>query len=296
MALGVTAMSLAAPGRPQAQVPAEYRQVFDYLGRSGDFKADVLKVNVPRSDLKVIVQGMALPTAFGFGGWVAMTKGDGGQDVMMGDLVLLQEEVNPVMSALLANGLEVTALHNHFFWEEPRLFYMHIHGTGKPAELARQVKPALDLIGHAAGTAGGQTASAAPTPAQTLATPELARIAGHEGEAMGAVYKITVGREDIGLREAGAPIGARMGLNSWAAFFGTDDSAAIAGDIAMLESEVTPVLKALRAHGLDIVAVHQHMTAVQPVIIFLHYWGKGRAAELAAGFRAALDVSANKKK
>ena len=132
----------------QAQeVPSEYREVLKTLGKQGDFKANVLKVNIPRKDLVVTVDGVATPTPFGFGGWLAMTKGHGGKEVMMGDLVLLEDEVNPVMSALLDNQLEVTALHNHFFWEHPRIFYMHVHGHGKATDLARQVKPALDLIG-----------------------------------------------------------------------------------------------------------------------------------------------------
>src|SRR6266581_7534313 len=133
----------------QAQdMPKPYQGVLDTLGKKGDYKANVLKVNIPRADLTVTVDGVATPTPFGFGGWLAMTKGDGGKDVMMGDLVLLQEEVNPVMSALLDNGLEVTALHNHFFFDEPRIFYMHVMGHGKPADLARMAKPAVDLIGH----------------------------------------------------------------------------------------------------------------------------------------------------
>ena len=130
--------------------PAEYQQVLTTLGKQGDYKANVLKVNIPRNDLSVTVADVKTPTPFGFGGWVAMTKGTGGMDVMMGDLVLTQDEVNPVMSALLDNGLEVTALHNHFFWDEPRMFYMHVHGHGAPADLARKLKPALDLIGKGA--------------------------------------------------------------------------------------------------------------------------------------------------
>src|SRR4051794_21925796 len=129
-------------------MPADYDGVLKALGKQGDFKANVLKVNIPRNDLKVTIDGAATPTPFGFGGWLAMTKGDGGNDVMMGDLVLLEDEVNPVMSALLENGLEVTALHNHFFFENPRIFYMHVHGHGKAADLARMAKPAVDLIGH----------------------------------------------------------------------------------------------------------------------------------------------------
>jgi hypothetical protein len=277
------------PAALSQEMPAEYQQVLKVVGKSGDYKANVLKVNIPRNDIHVTIDNLAVPTPFGFGGWFAMTKGDGGDDVMMGDLVLLQEEVNPVMSALLDHGLEVTALHNHFFWENPRVFYMHIHGHGKPADLAERIKPALDLIGK---SAQGATSAATSAPAKTaLDTAQIAKIVGHEGEQNGAVYKITIGRDDIKLKEMGATINARMGLNTWAAFYGTNEDAAIAGDVAMLENEVTPTLKALRSHGLEIVAIHHHMIGTQPVVIFLHYWGRGPADKLAAGFKAALDQS-----
>ena len=288
--LGATAL---VPSAAAQDVPAEYQAVLTTLNRAGDFKANVLKVNIPRTDLKVTIKGVATPTPFGFGGWVAMTHGDGGRDVMMGDLVLLQDEVNPVMSALLDNGLEVTALHNHFFWDEPRMFYMHVHGHGTPADLALKLKPALDLIGHTTQS-GGVTGAAAPSatgaaPAvNTLDTAKIAQIVGHQGEQSGAVYKITVGRDDLAIKEMGAAITARMGLNTWAAFVGTNDNAAIAGDVAMLASEVTGVLKALRRNGLDVVAIHHHMTGTDPTIYFLHYWGTGPADKLAAGFKAAL--------
>src|SRR5438876_11886019 len=145
-------LTLASVAMAQ-EVPAEYQQVLTTLGKQGDYKANVLKVNIPRNDLSVTVANVKTPTPFGFGGCVALTKGTGGMDVMMGDLVLTQDEVNPVMSALLDNGLEATALHNHFFWDEPRIFYMHVHGHGKAEELARRAKPAVDLIGHVAGPA-----------------------------------------------------------------------------------------------------------------------------------------------
>src|SRR5512140_1205996 len=270
-------------------IPAEYDGVLKTLGKQGDFKDNVLKLNIPRNDLKVTIDGIATPTPFGFGGWLGMTKGSGGSEVMMGDLVLLEDEVNPVMSALLDNGLEVTALHNHFFFESPRIFYMHVHGHGTAADLAKKAKPAVDLIGkgspqHQSSVTGGNSnVSAGP-----MDTAKLAKIAGHEGEESGAVYKITVGRDDLKLKEMGAPINSRMGLNTWAAFVSTNENAAIGGDVAMVASEVTPVLRALRANGLNIVAIHHHMTSTQPTIYFLHYWGTGPAEKLANGFRAAL--------
>ena len=266
-------------------VPSDYQEVLKSLDRKGDFKAGVLKVNIPRSDLKITIQGFSTPTPFGFGGWIALTKSAEGSDVMMGDLVLLQEEVNPVMSALLDNGIDVTALHNHFFWDDPHVYYMHVHGMGKAADLARRVKPGLDLIGHV----NPEAAAPASGAGTALDTAKLAKIAGHEGEQTGAVYKITVGRDDLGMKEHGAVINARMGLNTWAAFVGTQEDAAIAGDVAMLENEVTPVLRALRKNGFEVVAIHHHMTGDRPVVIFLHYWGRGPAEKLATGFKAALD-------
>ena len=267
------------------EIPSDYQEVLKSLDRKGDFKDGVLKVNIPRNDLKMTVQGISTPTPFGFGGWVSFTKTTDGSEVMMGDLVLLQDEVNPVMSALLDNGIEVTALHNHFFWDDPLVFYMHVHGMGKAADLAGRVKTAFDLIGHV------QPPTVAPLSSGGAAidTAKIAQIVGHTGEQSGTVYKITVGRDDLAMKDHGAKINARMGLNTWAAFYGTQEDAVIAGDIAMLESELTPVLKSLRKNGIDVVAIHHHMTEEKPLVIFLHYWGRGPADKLANSFKAALD-------
>jgi hypothetical protein len=268
-------------------MPADYAAVLQTLRKTGDFKENVLKVNIPRNDLSVAVAGVNVPTPFGFGGWLAMTKGDHGMDVMMGDLVLLENEINPVMSAVLNAGLDVTALHNHFLRDTPRIYYMHVHGIGKAEELATKIRQAVNLIGSdpfPVSTTPGNDLAQGPVSGQ-----KLSGIIGHPGEQNGAVYKITIGRPDLDIREHGARIESRMGLNTWAAFTGSDEDAVVAGDVAMLASEVTPVLKALRTAGLQIVAIHHHMTSGQPVF-FLHYFGRGDAVSLATGVRAAVDL------
>src|SRR6516164_11463803 len=186
------------------EIPSEYQDVLKFLDRKGDFKAGVLKVNIPRNDLKMTIQRFPTPTPFGFGGWIALTKATDGSEVMMGDLVLLQEEVNPVMSALLDNGIDVTALHNHFFWDDPHIYYMHVHGMGKAADLAREVKPAFDLIGHVKPEAATPLSSSGAA----LDTAKIAQIVGHTGEQSGTVYKITVGRSDFTMKDHGATINA----------------------------------------------------------------------------------------
>jgi hypothetical protein len=175
---------------------------------------------------------------------------------------------------------------------------MHVHGHGKAVDLAREVRPALDLIGHVqtsvdlktvTSSSENSTLKAVQVVEGKLNTEKLEQIIGHRGDLNGPVYKVTIGRDDLKVKEMGAIINSRMGLNTWAAFVGTDENAAVAGDVAMLESEVTSVLKALRKNGLDVVAIHHHMTGTKPMIIFLHYWGVGFAEKLAFGFKAALD-------
>src|SRR5947199_4269367 len=211
--VGLLLGSMAMFSAYAQQMAPEYDQAMKTLGKQGDFKGNVLKINIPRNDLNVTIDGVATPTPFGFGGWLAMTKADGGMDVMMGDLVLLEDEVNPVMSALLDNGLEVTAVHNHFFFESPRMFYMHVHGHGKAADLAKMAKPAVDLIGkgsaqHQSTVTGGNS----NVSAGQIESAKIARIVGHEGEQNGQVYKITIGRDDLKLKEMGASINSQLGL------------------------------------------------------------------------------------
>jgi hypothetical protein len=186
VALSVAAVMLAGVTAGAQEMPADYKAVLSALGKKGDFKDGVLKVNIPRNDLRVTINQRPAPTPFGFGGWVAVTKGQG-MDVMIGDLVLTEDEVNPVMSAVLQNGLEVTALHNYFFWEQPRIFYMHVHGMGSAADLAKRVKPAIDLIDQAAKQAAPPSAPAQSSP--TIDGAALAKIIGTPGEQTGPVYK-----------------------------------------------------------------------------------------------------------
>lgn len=208
----------------------------------------------------------------------------------MGDIVLLEDEVTPAMSAALDNGLEVTALHNHFFYESPRVMYMHIGGRGDPAKLAAAVKNVIDA------QRGVRAASAEPArafagkavPAENRISAEaIDKILGAKGELNNGMYKATIGRSAT---HHGAKIGKQMGVNTWAAFAGTDEMASVDGDFAMTEDELQGVLKSLRKSGIHIVAIHSHMTHEEPQYIFLHYWGKGPAQELARAVRAAMDT------
>lgn len=261
------------------------------VGKKGTVVAEqaVYTVPLPRNDLKITIQGDPVPIPFGFGGWVAFKKTSGGQTIFMSDTVLRQEEVNRVISAAQANGIEVTAIHNHFFYEEPRIFYMHLHGHGETAALARAYAEAIRPSPLLPTNQPPPSPPSGPGAAERFDQAQLAQIAGHDGVANGPVYKITVGRADLRVMAMDTEITSAMGLNSWAAFAGDRDRARIAGDIAMVEPEVNPVIMALRKNELEVVALHHHMLGEQPRIIFLHYYGTGPAVTLAHGFRAALD-------
>jgi hypothetical protein len=214
---------------------------------------------------------------------------DGKQVVLMSDTVLLEDEVNPLISAVQASGLEVSALHNHFFYEQPRIFYMHVHGIGDAADLASHYATAIQTTKLYPANQPEPGAEPTRTAAEIFDLPALDEIVGSTGKVNGSTYKYTVGRDDLTVMAMGAQITAAIGLNTWAAFAGEPDTAHVAGDVAMLEPEVNPVIKALRAHDLEVVAVHHHMLGEQPRIIFLHYYGQGPATTLAQGFRAALN-------
>ena len=246
----------------------------------------VYTVPLPRADLKVKIKGEPVPTPLGFGGWVSVKKTlDGKSAVLMSDTVLLMEEVNPLIDAAHANGLEVSAIHNHFFYEEPRIFYMHVHGMGDAADLARRYAAAIQTTKLFPANQPPATQPLARTGQEIFDLPALDRIIGNTGKVNGPTYKYTLGREDLTVQAMGAHITKSIGLNTWAAFAGEADAAHIAGDFAMLEPEVNPVIQALRRSNIEVVAVHNHMIGEQPRMMFLHYYGRGAATTLAQGFQ-----------
>jgi hypothetical protein len=271
---------------------AEITAIETALGKKGSYKEDEAThtTALPRNDLTITVKGDAVPIPFGFGGWVAIKKTvDGKTAMLMSDTVLLQEEVNPLISAAHANGLEISAIHNHFFYEEPRIFYMHLHGMGSPADLAGKFAATIRQSKLSPANQPRQAAASGPTGKENFDLPALDALVKYTGTVNGPTYKYTVGRDDLTIMAMGAEMTASIGLNSWASFAGNKDDAHIAGDIAMLQSEVNPVIKVLREHKLEVVALHNHMLGDDPHMIFLHYYGRGPALSLAQGFRAALN-------
>ncbi len=285
-----SAAFLAVPSRaaPAARADGLDTALIERLtGAKGtlDPKEGVFKVSVPRTDLQIVAAGVKITPPMGLTSWAAF-EGSGKHAIVMGDLVLLEDQVNPVMSIALDNGLEVTALHNHFFWEAPKVMFMHIGGMGDAEPLASAVGKVFAKMKDTSG-GRGEVPTAPIDPAQTSLDPSrIESVLGLEGELKDGVYKVVVGRAT---RMHGVEAGNAMGVNTWAAFAGSDDQAVVDGDFAMLETELQGVLRALRTARIDIVAIHQHMTGEQPRVLFLHYWGVGRTQDLARGLRAALE-------
>jgi Domain of Unknown Function (DUF1259) len=249
-------------------------------------KEGVFKVSVPRSDLDITVAGVKMTPPLGLTSWAAFQK-TGEQVMVMGDMVMLEDQVNPVMTVALDNGLEVTALHNHFFWDTPKVMFMHIGGMGDEAKLAGAVGKVFTTIKNTSGSRG-EVPRIELSPAQTSLDPKtIEDILGVKGQLATGVYKVTIGRTTT---MHGYGVGNTMGVNTWAAFAGSDEKAIVDGDFIMFEPEVQPVLKALRRAGINIVAIHNHMIEESPRTVFLHYWGVGQTRELAKGLKAALDT------
>jgi hypothetical protein len=263
-------------------------------GLKGTYSTEenVFKVSQPRTDVKIQVDKWAMAPFMGLTSWAAFAPAKDGQVMMMGDTVLFEDEVNPVMSTAFEAGLEITALHNHFFFDEPKVYFMHISGIGSTEKLARGVKRIYDKV--------AETRSAQPKPSsqfpksipqESKISPEpLEAILGMKGTSKDGMFKVTIGRPAT---VHGIRVGKEMGINTWAAFGGTDSEAIVDGDFAMLADEMQAVLKTMREGGINIVAIHQHMVHEKPGYLFMHYWGKGSAKDLTTIIKKALDVQAN---
>jgi hypothetical protein len=270
----------------------DWQKVDDAFGRKPAVAGDVHRYGFPRTDLTVTLDGVTIRPALALGGWVAFKPAHGGA-MVMGDLVLLETEINPVMLKLIEGGLEITAVHNHLLRASPATFYMHVGGHGDPARMATVIHDALS----ASKTPLAPPAAAGPPPAVDLDTVQLDQIIGVKGQANGGVYQFNVPRRDP-VTENGmqmtpaAPLGAAIGINFQPTGSG---KAAITGDFVLTNNEVNPVIKALQSNGIDVTAVHSHMLDEQPRLFFLHFWANDDALKLAKGLRAALDKTASGK-
>lgn len=251
-------------------------------------KEGVYRVTFPRADVKVATDGWTMPPFMGLGTWAAFTKGSHTEAMVMGDTVLFEDEVNPAMTCAFDNGLSVTALHNHFFFDHPKVYFMHIEGQGATEQLATAVRKLYDRVKEmrAANPQPRDSFNAGSLPEKNAISAEpLNAIFGMSGEANNGMLKFIIGRPAT---MHGVKIDKDMGVNTWAAFAGTDDNAVVDGDFAVTEDELQPALKALRTAGINIVAIHSHMTHETPRILFFHYWGRGKAKDLANGIKGAL--------
>jgi hypothetical protein len=285
--------SPAGQERNQAAAHLDTARIEELTGLKGTLNEaeNVFKVTAARTDVPVTVDGRVLEPFMGLTSWAAFMPGTKAPCLVMGDLVLFQDEVNPVMSAALDHGLSVTALHNHFFFDEPKVYFMHIDGEGAVDALAGAVHAAFGKVKEIRAAtprpAASSEAKSVPEKSSITSKP-LEDILGAKGQAKDGMFKVVIGRTTTA--SCGCTIGKEMGVNTWAGFAGTDDRALVDGDFAVREHELQAVLKALRKSGIDIVAIHSHMTGENPRVLFLHYWGRGKARDLASGLKSALEV------
>jgi hypothetical protein len=251
-----------------------------------DSAENVFKVTVPRSDLAVTVAGVKMTAATGFTSWAAFAP-TGDKTMVMGDMVLQEDQINPVMSTALENGIEVTALHNHFLWDTPKVMFMHIGGSGDTENLATSVGKIFAKIKETSSAKASAKPKSFDAGKTSLDPKSIETIIGAPVEKAGEVYKVTIGRTT---QMDGHTVGKTMGVNTWAVFAGSNDKAIVEGDFAVLETELQGVLKALRTAGIAITTIHNHMVGESPRIVFLHYWGEGSVNDLAKAFKAALDT------
>jgi hypothetical protein len=280
----------AAVSAPAALDTAKIDQITGLKGKLNEKEA-VYKVTSPRGDVKVAVGGWTMPPFMGLGTWAAFTQGSHTEAMVMGDTVLFEDEVNAAMSAALENDLSVTALHNHFFFDHPKVYFMHIEGQGTTEQLATAVRKVYDKIKEirAANPQPKDSFGATALPEKNSISAEpLNKVFGMSSEANNGMVKFTIGHAAT---MDGVKIDNAMGVNTWAAFAGSDDNAVVDGDFAVTEDELQSALKAIRVGGINIVAIHSHMTHEQPRILFFHYWGRGPAKQLAEAIQGALLAS-----
>ncbi|WP_153796180.1 DUF1259 domain-containing protein [Foetidibacter luteolus] len=271
---------------PPGSSKLDIAKIEQITGIKGVEKNGEYKITVPQHDLKIEVDGFKIIPAMGLGSWTCFTP-CGDSAMAMGDIVLTETDLAPVQKEVIRQGFAITAIHNHFVRNHPNVMYMHIEGKGPLDKVATSVKAIFDKVKEVRGH--DPKATGADSVINTINIPELDGIIGAKGEASKGVYKYTIARPDVPLQEHGIPVSSFAGFNTWAAWQGTPEKAAVAGDFAMLENEVEPVIRALVENGIEVVAVHNHMVHEHPRIFFLHYWGVGQARQLAKGLRTALD-------
>jgi len=255
-------------------------------GIKGKSNKGEYKITIPQNDLDIEVDGFKIIPPMGLGTWIAFTPAKEGA-MIMGDIILTEDDLKPVQQEVIKQGLTISAIHNHFVRNHPNVIYMHIGGMGKTEDMAARAKAVLDKVAEMRGH--NPASASVPDVPYSIDTKKLDDIIGAKGEMSKGVYKYTIGRPDVTLKEHGVTVTTYLGFNTWAAFQGSPEHAAVAGDFTMLEEEVAPVIKALVENGIEVVAVHNHMVYEQPRIFFLHYWGVGNAEQLARGLKAALD-------
>ena len=260
----------------------------------GKYNNGEFKITVPQNDLSIMVDGFKIIPAMGLGTWIAFTPTRDGA-MVMGDIVVTETDLKAVQQVIIKQGLTITAIHNHFVRNHPNVMYMHIGGSGATFNMAFAAKTILEKVKELRGGDPAKGTASNESVPNTLDTKRLDEILGQKAEMTKGVYKYTIGRPDVDLREHGVPVTSFLGFNTWAAFQGTKEKAAVAGDFTMLEDEVAPVIKALVENNIEVVAVHNHMVHEKPRVFFLHYWGIGNAEELAKGIKAALDQTGKKK-
>ena len=270
---------------PPGSSKLDIQKIEQVTGMKGVEKNGEYKITVPQNDLNIVVDGFKIIPPMGLSSWIAFTP-CADSVMMMGDIILTENDLAPVQQEVIRQGLTITAIHNHFVRNRPNVIYMHIDGFGNITKLSGIAKAIFDKVAQVRGIdpKGGKPDSVV----NTLDVMMLDSIIGHKGEMSKGVYKHTIGRPDVMLTEHNIPVSTFMGFNTWAAWQGTPEKAAVAGDFTMLENEVAPVIKALVENGIEVVAVHNHMVHEDPRIFFLHYWGVGPAEKLAKGLQFAL--------